>query len=86
MFIMFMITDDQMMFGIEIQWSLYFKITHGTKKMWSYVAGVLNMKVISNTEWHFGSKLGGLHQGWSYASIKGGLKIKGCKLEGPLYN
>ncbi len=30
----------------EIQWSLYFKITHGTKKMWSYITGGLKLKVI----------------------------------------
>ena len=29
-----------------IQWSLYFKPTHGTKKMWSYTAGGLELKVI----------------------------------------
>ncbi len=31
---------------INIQRSLYFKITHGTKKMWSYIAGGLKIKVI----------------------------------------
>ncbi len=31
-----------------------------------------------STEWHFGAKSSGL-------IIKGGLKIKGCKIEGPLY-
>ncbi len=46
--------------------------------MWSYIAGGLIIKVILNTEWHFGSKLGGL-------IIKGGLKIKGCKVEGLLH-
>ncbi len=30
----------------QIQWPLYFKTTHGTKKMWSYIAGVLKIKVI----------------------------------------
>ncbi len=30
----------------EIQWSLYFKTTHWTKKMWSYIAGGLKIKVI----------------------------------------
>ncbi len=30
----------------RIQWSLYFKTTHGTKKRWSYIAGGLNIKVI----------------------------------------
>ncbi len=29
-----------------IQWSLYFKTTHGTKKMWSYIAVGLKIKVI----------------------------------------
>ncbi len=29
-----------------IQGSLYFKTTHGTKKMWSYIAGGLKIKVI----------------------------------------
>ncbi len=29
-----------------IQWSLYFKTTHVTKKMWSYIAGGLKIKVI----------------------------------------
>ncbi len=29
-----------------VQWSLYFKTTHGTKKMWSYIADGLKMKVI----------------------------------------
>ncbi len=29
-----------------LQWSLYFKTTHGTKKMWSYIAGGLKIKVI----------------------------------------
>ncbi len=32
--------------NINIQWSLYFKTTHGTKKMWSYIAGGLKIKVI----------------------------------------
>ncbi len=27
-----------------LQWSLYFKTTHGTKKMWSYIAGCLKIK------------------------------------------
>ena len=42
------------------------------------IAGGLKIKVIWNTEWHFGTKLGGL-------IIKGGLKIKGCKVQGLLY-
>ncbi len=32
--------------GNAIQWSLYFKTTHGTKKMWSYIAGGPKIKVI----------------------------------------
>ncbi len=32
--------------NISIQWSLYFKTTHGTKKRWSYIAGGLKIKVI----------------------------------------
>ncbi len=32
--------------GKYIQWSLYFKTTHGTKKMWSYIAGGLKVKVL----------------------------------------
>ncbi len=31
---------------VTLQWSLYFKTTHGTKKMWSYVAGGVKIKVI----------------------------------------
>ncbi len=30
----------------SIQWSLYFKTTHGTKQMWSYITGGLKIKVI----------------------------------------
>ncbi len=30
----------------DVQWSLYFKTTHGTKKMWSYIVGGFNIKVI----------------------------------------
>ncbi len=54
-----------------------FETTHGTGKMWSYIAGGLTIKVF-NTDWHFGTKSSGF-------IIKGGLKIKGCKIEGPLY-
>ena len=32
--------------GNNVQWSLYFKTTHGTKKMWSYIEGGLKIKVI----------------------------------------
>ncbi len=31
---------------LTVQWSLYFKTTHVTKKMWSYIAGGLKIKVI----------------------------------------
>ncbi len=31
---------------VHMQWSLYFKTTHGIKKMWSYIAGGLKIKVI----------------------------------------
>ncbi len=30
----------------KIQWSFYFKIPHGTKNIWSYIAGGLKIKVI----------------------------------------
>ncbi len=30
----------------EIQWSLYFKTTHETKTMWSYIAGGLILQVV----------------------------------------
>ncbi len=30
----------------HIQWSLYFKTTHGTKNIWYYIAGGLKIKVI----------------------------------------
>ncbi len=33
------------LFKLQLQWSLYFKTTHGTKKM-SYIAGGLKIKVI----------------------------------------
>ncbi len=29
-----------------LQWSLYFKTTRGTKKLWSYIARGLEIKVI----------------------------------------
>ncbi len=32
-------------FNIVIQWSLYFKTTHGTKKLCSYIAGGPKIKV-----------------------------------------
>ncbi len=61
-----------------IQWSLYFKTTHRTKKMWSYIAGGPKIKVIYHRKLPFGTKSSGL-------TIKGGLKIEGCKIEGLLY-
>ncbi len=39
-----------------VQWSLYFKTTHGTKKMWSCIAGGLKIKVISHRKLPSGSK------------------------------
>ncbi len=30
----------------SVQWSFYFKTTHGTKEMWSNIAGGLKIKVI----------------------------------------
>ncbi len=65
---------------IPIQWSLYFKTTHGTKKRWSYIAGGLKIiKVNWHRKLHFGTKA-------SHLIIKGGLKIEGCKIEGLLYS
>ncbi len=29
---------------LKVQWSLYFNTIHGTKKMWSYIAGGLKIK------------------------------------------
>ncbi len=57
-----------------IQWFIYFKTTHGTKKMWSYIAGGLKIKVI-HRKLPFGTKSSGV-------IIKGALKIQGCKIEG----
>ncbi len=31
---------------IKVHWSLYFKTTHGTNKMLSYIAGGFKIKVI----------------------------------------
>ncbi len=42
----FMRTLFTMMAKYRLQWSLHFKTTHGTKKMWSYIAGGLKRKVI----------------------------------------
>ena len=33
-----------------------FKTTHGTKKMWSYIAGCLKIKVMQQTKLPFGSR------------------------------
>ncbi len=63
----------------QVQQSLYFMTTHGTKNMWSYIAGGLEIKVIRHTKEHVRIKSSGL-------IIKGGLKIKGRKIEGPLYS
>ncbi len=49
-----------------VQWSLYFKATHGTKKMWSYIAGgpkikgLLTQKIVlwDQIKWSY-------NQGWS---------------------
>ncbi len=54
---------------LQLQWSLYFKTTHGTKKMWSYIAGGLKIRSF-NTKLPFGIKSSGF-------IIKGGLKIEG---------
>ncbi len=50
----------------------------GTKKMWSYTADGLKIKVIEHRKLPFGTISSGL-------IIKGGLKIEGCKIEGLLY-
>ncbi len=63
---------------MSIQWSLYFKTTHGTKKMWSYIAGGLKIKVIYHRKLTLGTKSNSL-------IIKGGLKIESCKIEVLLY-
>ncbi len=60
--------------GDNIQRLLYFKTTHGTKKMWSYIAGGLKIKVIQHRKWPFGTKSSGLI-----------IKIEGCKIEGLLH-
>ena len=60
---------------VLLQWSLYFKTTHGTKNMWFYIAGGIKIKVILHRKLPFGTKSSGL-------VIKGGLKIEGCKIEG----
>ncbi len=56
---------------MDIQWSLYFKTTHATKKMWSYIEGHLTQK-------------GALWDQISGLIIKCSLKIEGCKIEGLL--
>ncbi len=55
-----------------IQKSLYFKANHGTKKMWSYIAGGLKIKTIQHRKLPFGTKS-------SRLIIKDGLKIEDCK-------
>ncbi len=64
--------------SIHVQWSLYFKTAHGAKKMWSYIAGGLKIKVLQHTKWHYGIKS-------SCLIINGGHKIEGYKIEGLLY-
>ncbi len=44
-----------------IQRSLYFKTTHETKKLWSYVAGGLKIKVIKHRKFALWD-----HIKWSY--------------------
>ncbi len=61
----------------QVQCFLCFKTTHGTKKMWSYIAGGLKIKVISHRKLPSGTKSSGL-------IIKGGLKLAGCKIKGLL--
>ncbi len=67
----------RIVFDLRVQRSLYFKTTHGNKKMWCYMAGGVKIKVIQHADWQFGTKS-------SSFIIKGGLKIKGCKIEGTL--
>ena len=58
--------------------SFYFKTIHETMTMWSYIAGGLNLKV------QFVHKIALWDQSrWS--NNQDGLKIKGCKIEAPLY-
>ena len=74
------VKDRKLRNRLEVQWSLYFKTTHGTKKMWSSIAGG-KIKVIYDRKLPFGTKTSGI-------IIKGGLKIEGiegCKIEGLLY-
>ena len=47
--------------------------------MWYYIVGGLKIKVILHSECNFGTKSSGV-------IMKGGLKIKACKIEGLLYN
>ncbi len=39
-------TMNTVLTNVQVQWSLYFKTTHETKKMWSCIAGGLKIKVI----------------------------------------
>ncbi len=40
------VRDQVLNHSSEVQWSLCFKTTHGTKRMWYYIAGGLKIKVI----------------------------------------
>ncbi len=64
--------------AISIQWFLYFKTTHGTKEMWSCIAGGLKIKT------HLTKKIALWNQIKQSYNL-GGLKIQGCKIEGLLY-
>ncbi len=37
--------SDIVIMDVYIQWSIYFKTTNGTMKLWSYTAGSLKIKV-----------------------------------------
>ncbi len=52
--------------GFKIQRSLYFNTTHGTKKMWSYIAGGLKIKVILTQKIALWDQImQSYNQGWS---------------------
>ncbi len=63
---------------IHVQWSLYLKTTHGTKKCGLILQVVLNYRSFNTKKLPLGAKSSGL-------IIKGCLKIEGCKIEGLLY-
>ncbi len=44
----------------HVQWSLYFKTTHWTMKMWCYSTGGLKIKVLYHTNCTLGPKIDGL--------------------------